>query len=236
MSAPEEPGASREDEPRQTHEEQQMPTGRPVTAEQRARAEALMVEGRLGRNAIAREIGISAGAVSKIAQEVGHTFDWRSTEIATAARKIELGAMRAALAQAALLRAGEALEAMSAPHEEVHFSAATEHSKGGWRTYLHPVPSPSDQRNYATTFGILVQRAAELMKASEGGGVSGQAASVLDGLASGLAEVASRLRAEEPDSDPTADPEKLDREGMIADLEAQIEAAGGEDEDDDLEA
>lgn len=229
MSAPEEPGASREDEPRQTHEEQHMPTGRPVTPEQRARAISLMGEG-LGRNAIAREVEISAGAVSKIAQDIGHAFDWRSTEIATAARQIELGAMRAALAQAALLRAGEALEAMSAPHEEVHWATPTEHSKGGWRTYLHPVPSPSDQRNYATTFGILVQRAADLMKTSEGGGVSGQAASVLDGLATGLSAVAERLRAEDPGSDPTADPTKVSREDMISELEQRLDE---QEEDDD---
>jgi hypothetical protein len=184
-----------------------------------------------GRNRIAREVGISGASVTLIAQQAGVEFDWRETELATRARQIELGAMRSDLARQALVRAFEALDAMSAPTKRIDFTAGSEHSSPGYHELLMDSPTISDQRNLATTFGILVQRATELMRSADGGGVNGAAASMLDGITSGIAAVADVLRTNDPDSDPTADPEKVDRQTMINDLEERIAAAEGEQEE-----
>lgn len=204
-----------------------MPRGRPVDEETRARVVELHGQG-MGRNAIAREVGIGAASVTAIAEAAGLAFDWRSTELAVRARQVELGMMRAELAQAAMVRAFEALDAFSAPTVRVDFSPASDTRSAEYHEHVSDGPTISDQRNLATIFGILTQRATDLMRTADGGGVNGQAASMLDGLAAGLSTVAEKLRADDPSSDPTADPEKLTREDMIADLEQRIEAEGGE--------
>lgn len=207
-----------------------MPTGKPVTPETRARVIELAGQPGWGRNRIAREVGISGGAVTRIAQDEGISFDWRETELATRARQIELGAMRSDLARQALVRAFEALDAMSSPTERVDFTAGSETRDPGYHSYLMDSPTISDQRNLATTFGILVQRATELMRSADGGGVSAAAASMLDGLGATLAQVADVIREQDPSSDPTADPTKVDRQSMIDDLEARIAAEGETDD------
>jgi hypothetical protein len=68
----------------------------PVTAEERARLRQLHAKG-LGRNAIAAELGRSAGTVTKLAAEMGLSFDRTHTVEATAAKKADAAALRAQL-------------------------------------------------------------------------------------------------------------------------------------------
>lgn len=205
-----------------------MPRGRPVDPETRQRIIDMCVAGDYGRNEIARQTGVAAAVVTGIAQEIGHVFDWSTTDLARAARAVEVGAMRTALAHAALLRAGEALEAMDAPTLAFHYQPKTKRDAGGWKEHTLPSPTISDQRNLATVFGILTQRAADLMRSTAGGGANADAASVLGGLGDALMIAAAALN--NPHDDPTAEPAVTGRDQLIAELEAEVrDAEQGED-------
>lgn len=205
-----------------------MARGVPIQPEMRAQIIELAKAG-MGRNAIARQTGVSAASVTRVCEPEGIVFDWASTDLATAARRVQVGEMRTNLAHAALQRAGEALEAMAAPHDEVHWQAATDHQSGGWKRYKHATPSASDQRNYATIFGILTQRAADLLRSSAGGGANADAVSVLGSLGESLIVAAAALQ-DVPASDPTEDPVIVGRDEMIAELEADLRDLPDEDE------
>lgn len=209
-----------------------MPRGRPIEPETRARIIEL-ARGGMGRNAIAREVGVSGAAVTSITEPEGIVFDWSSTDLATAARRIQLDDLRTDLARAALVRATEMLDAFSSPTLRVDFTAGGEHQEAGYHEYLMDAPTISDLRNLATTFGILTQRATDLLRAPFGGTGSSEAASVLDGLGRALVDVAAAM-GDDPASDPTAQPQATSREDLIADLERQIAAddadgVGGDD-------
>lgn len=206
-----------------------MPRGRPIEPETRAQIIALAREG-IGRNEIARRLKVAGATVTAVTEPEGIVFDWSSTDLATRARRVQVGAMRTDLAHAALLRAGEMLESMSAPIELVHYQAKTEHDSGGWKRTILDGPTPSDMRNMATVFGILTSRAADLLRSTAGGGANADVVSVLGGIGEALSAVAESMS--DPSSDPTAEPVVVDREGMIAELERQVIAAA--DEEDDL--
>lgn len=86
----------------------------PVTPELRARMKALAAEG-VGRNAIAREVGVDGATVSKYAKRDGYHFDREQTAMAVRARQIDLQAIRTDLARKFLLAADDALEALATP-------------------------------------------------------------------------------------------------------------------------
>lgn len=187
--------------------------GELVKPETRARAVELMGEG-LGRNAIARELSISGGSVTRIAQDVGHVFDWKMTEIAVRAAEISNNELRERLAQVTLIRALDALDAMDAPHKLVHYQPKTKRDPGGWKSTVLDEPTPSDKRNYATIAGILITKNAELTRASSAAGDAG-AISLVEGMAAGLQRLAERYR-DDPDSDPTTPPAMDSRESLLA--------------------
>ncbi|WP_242908690.1 hypothetical protein [Actinomadura terrae] len=74
-----------------------MAARRPITTRDRRSVAELHARG-LNRNAIAREIGRAQSTVSKIARELGLTFDRRRTAEATRAKVIDAKARRAELA------------------------------------------------------------------------------------------------------------------------------------------
>lgn len=201
--------------------------GEPVKPETRARAIELMKAG-VGRNAIARELEISGGSVTRIARDAGHEFDWAQTEIATRAANIQNDELRSRLAKVALLRAIDAAEAMDSPHTLVHYQPKTKREPGGWKTHILDEPTPSDKRNYATIFGIMVSKASELARQSAAAGDAG-AISIIEGLSSSLAAVADRLR-DDAESDPTAPPSVDSREALIAQYAADVEQETGADD------
>lgn len=212
-----------------------MPRGRPIDDETRARIIELAKSG-MGRNAIARECRVAGATVTSVTQPEGIEFDWSTTELATAARKVQVGEMRTDLAHAALVRAWDVLERMSEPHDEVTYARGRKGRAGHWVRYTHPMPSPSDQRNYATIFGILTQRAADLLRSSAGGGANADAVSVIGTLGENLSRAAEALAGTLGDeSDPTAAPVILDRNDMIAALESEVGETGQNGGDDPLE-
>ncbi|MGF3057111.1 helix-turn-helix domain-containing protein [Microbacterium sp. YY-01] len=76
------------------------PTGRkrrPVDPETRTRIVELAEQG-MARNAIAREVGVSASTVTKYAKRAGIAFDRSKTAEATRAREIDNAATRAEIA------------------------------------------------------------------------------------------------------------------------------------------
>lgn len=186
---------------------------KPVNTETQARAVELMREGK-GRNAIARELKISAGAVSRIARDAGHMFDWSQTEIATRAAQIENASLRESLAKIALLRALDAADAMDAPVQLIHYQAATEHETGGWKTKIIDEPTAGDKRNHATIFGIMVSKAQELTRASSAAGDAG-AVSFLESMAHLLHKAAGDI-SEGEDGDPTVVPENVSKDDLLA--------------------
>lgn len=190
-----------------------MPRGRPVDDETRARAVELMHEG-WGRNRIARELGVSGAVVTGIADAAGHVFDWRQTEVATAAAKIENAELRERLAKVALLQALEAIDRIHSPHEVVHFQPTTEHQTGGWKRLTLDEPTPSDQRNYATIFGIMVSKAAELSKSNAAAGDAGTL-SFVETLAASLQAAVDSTRAGD-ETDPTVEPTNVSKDSLLA--------------------
>lgn len=183
----------------------------------------------MGRNQIARTVGVSTMTVGRYCADAGISFDWGSTELAVRARRVQIAEMQQELAMAALIRAGEALDEMDAPTDIVHFSAGSEHREPGFYTHTMDGPTFADRRNAATTFGILVQRAAELLRTNPGSPAAG-AKAVIGELGEALRIVAASLP---DDTDPTVEPVTQSRDAMIAALEVearneQAAAAGSE--------
>lgn len=212
-----------------------MPRGIPVDAETRTRIAELIQAGDLGRNAIARETGVAAPVVSGIAQELGIAFDRSKSALMIEVSKIDRAKMRADLADAMLIEAWRATEDMHAPTLRVEFESGkqvqeydsegklsrTSYKPGKFRTIVLPEPTASDRRNLMTVAGIAISKAAELTKEAANAG-SADALSFIDGMDATLAKVREFIEGSSgADTDPEADPTLVDREAMIADLEAQ---------------
>jgi hypothetical protein len=73
----------------------------PLSDEKRERGIDLIRQG-MGRNAVAREIGVSSQTVSALAKKAGLSFDRTATAQATEARKVDAKARRLALGNALL--------------------------------------------------------------------------------------------------------------------------------------
>lgn len=209
-----------------------MPRGVTISPETRARIIELMNEGVLGCNAIAREVGVSGAAVSRIASDIGHEFDWKQTEIATRAMRISTAELRETLAKIALIKAMDAVEAMQSPHKMVQWQPGTANETSGWKEHVLDAPTPSDQRNYATIFGIMITKAAELTRASSAAGDAGTISFVED-LANMLKRAAAAERGEpaEQEDDPTVPPESVSRDELLAEYADEIEAADNDADD-----
>ena len=202
-----------------------MPKGIPVNEETRARAVALMREGKLSRNAIARELDLSGGSVSAIAKDIGHEFDRSKTEIALAARTIDLAVERQEIAKMIAVEVRRSLEDMRAPALMVQFSAGSEHHEPEFHEHVLPEPSFADKRNLMTIVGIGVTKIAELTKATATEG-SAEAISYLDTLVAGLSVARDALSGMGPETDPTIEPANQSREDLIAQLERDAQQSG----------
>lgn len=86
----------------------------------RARVSDLHAQG-LGRNAIARELGIGGGTVGRMAAALGLTFDRTATHRATVARQVDLAALRAELTEGLLRDAARLRAEMWAPAKVFNF-------------------------------------------------------------------------------------------------------------------
>jgi hypothetical protein len=135
-----------------------MAAGRSLTDADRDRVRELHAAG-LSRNAIAREIKRSQATVTKLAAELGLSFDRRRTRAATAAKQDDAKARRAALAVKLLGLAEQEADAFTQP--------ATLHSFGGKdHTYNSKTvdrPPARDRRDMAATIGLLLDKHARLL-------------------------------------------------------------------------
>lgn len=136
-----------------------MPRGHTFDSEKRAMIPQLHARG-LSLTAIARELGTSPATVSKYARLDGIEFDRAKTKSATAARKIDLAAMRAELAHRLLVEANHFLGSLHKPFVVFNFG-------GKDNTYEERTldgPPTADIRNLLTSTGIALQRSLELSK------------------------------------------------------------------------
>ena len=155
---------------------------RPVTDQDREQVRALHAQG-LSRNEIARQTGRSGRTVSRIAVELGLSFD-RAPQVAAAteARKEDAKARRAALALALLDDAERLREQLWQPATVFNFG-------GRDNTFEQadlPEPDAAAKLKLMQAVGVAVDRSVKLDEYDAGTGL-GQVVSLLDKLGQGLA-------------------------------------------------
>lgn len=158
---------------------------RPIDAKDRAAVKRLHKQGKT-RNDIARAIKRSPSTVSKIAAELGLTFE-RGAEVvaATEARRIDLAARRVALA--------ESLHQDAEKLREQLWQPCTIGAFGGkdnvWSQTRLEQPTFADQRNILAATGTAIQQSLKLQPA-EGGEGADQVRSMLGALGEALTQAA----------------------------------------------
>lgn len=143
-----------------------MARGRPVEPELRAKAVAMMREGK-GRNEIARETGIAAATITKIAAEEGHAFDMASTETAVAVAKVSRAARRGAIIDRLYARTEKILDRLEA--DSYTYSLM---GPNGVETVTEPYPPAADEKNFATSIHSYLKDAADLELVDDGDGLA----------------------------------------------------------------
>lgn len=146
-------------------------TQRPVGKADRDQVAALHTQG-LSRNAIARQIGRSGRTVSRLAAELGLSFE-RSGGIvaATEARKTDAADRRSRIQVDSLAAAERLLGQMFAPAKVYNFGG----KENDYNERQHEEPPFRDKQAIANAIQALSQTAlklAEYDKATEGGGAA----------------------------------------------------------------
>lgn len=147
----------------------------PVAPAKRRHAERLMKQG-LGRNEIARRLDVSGYTITKIAGQVGHTFDRYETALAVQARVIDLARDRMELARRVLAEAFNVADDFRAPVDVTEFDA----ERGQFRTFTRGEPTILERQRLAYTLTLLTKAAADLARAEDGAGVTDGVSIVLN--------------------------------------------------------
>lgn len=154
---------------------------RPLTAKDRAAVKRLHGKG-MSRNDIARKIGRAPATVSKIAAELGLSFD-RAAEVqaATNVRKADLAARRAAFAE----RLQDAAE-----HELGKMRKPTLYWEWGGKEHTYAEkwadePTPADRRAIMSIIATALDRSLKLVPPKDDG--AAESRSVIGDLMAGLA-------------------------------------------------
>jgi hypothetical protein len=129
----------------------------PVTDAERQRVAELHAQGK-SRNAIATDLGRSGRTISKIAAELGLTFERTRTAAATAAKKADGAARRAQLQLDSLDAAGRLLGQMFAPTVVYNFGG----KENDYNERSVDEPPFADKRNIATAIQALANTALRL--------------------------------------------------------------------------
>lgn len=174
----------------------------PVTPELRARMKALAAEG-LGRNAIAREVGVDGGTVTKYAKRDGYSFDRTQTALAVMARQIDLAEIRQTLARKFLMVADESLDAFHGPVKLGNFGG----SMNTWNETLLDQPTFEQRKTLVATAQAAARSGYELLKADAEAG-STVALSMVAGLRDTLTAGLEALAAAGVEVDPTVTPDR----------------------------
>ncbi|MEV5086866.1 helix-turn-helix domain-containing protein [Streptomyces griseoincarnatus] len=173
---------------------------RPITAKDRAAVKRLHAQNK-SRNDIARAIKRSPSTVSKLAAELGLTFDrGPQVEAATRARKADLAARRTAFAERLQDIAEREADKMHAP--TLYWEWGGKDHKYAQRT--QPEPTAADRRAIMSTIATAVDRSLKLVPPKDDG--AAESRSVIGELMAGLArDYAARHGAppqgEEPEDD-----------------------------------
>lgn len=130
---------------------------RPVTEEDHRRVRELHAQG-LTRNAIGETIGRSGRTVSRIAAELGLTFDRSRTAAATEAKKADAAERRAALQLDALAGAQKLIGQMFAESKIYNFGG----KENDYNERTVPEPPFRDKRDIATAISQLTATALKL--------------------------------------------------------------------------
>lgn len=145
-----------------------------------------------GCNAIARELGISAGSVSKIARDRGLKFDRAATDLATRARTIDLAYTRTLLLQKMSVAASDLLDEIDGPYLVYAFGGRD----NDYNEHLLDTPPVEVRRTALIAAGATVDRVAKYLDTRPDADLD-EALSVLDRLE-------AELDAESEDPDDTA--------------------------------
>lgn len=132
----------------------------PLSEHTQARIRKLAREG-MARNAIAREVGVSAASVSKVCARSTPPilFNRASTVAATEARQIDLKAERARLAQRLVAKAHDLVDLIDAPHEVIHWTKDGDMLRGTIER-----PTSGDVKNYLISVGVATDKHLALIR------------------------------------------------------------------------
>ncbi|MGW8762358.1 helix-turn-helix domain-containing protein [Streptomyces sp. NPDC055815] len=180
---------------------------RPITKRDRDQVRALHAEG-LSRNAIARKINRSPSTVSSIATDLGLSFDRApQVEAATAVRKADLAARRAAMAETLQDVAEREIAKMVQPH--LYWEWGGKDHKYDER--MQPEPTPADRRTMMATASAALDRSLKLVPPKDDG--AAESRSVIGDLMAGLLSNyvahhgAPPPETDEPDADEGGGPD-----------------------------
>lgn len=106
------------------------------------------------RNEIAREYGVGAGTVTKIAQDNDLAFDRSVTKNATRAKQADNAELRATTSRRLLVKANEFLDQMDAEHTVFNFGG----KDNTFNSKVLPKPPVSDLRNLMTAAAVAIDK------------------------------------------------------------------------------
>ena len=173
-----------------------MPAGTPLTETQKRRIRALHKKG-LGRNAIAREVGVSLAAVTKVCAAAGLAFDRAATKVAVEARAIDMRARRQAIVQRLYGRAETVMTRLEADTYRYTISVVGQ----GVEHVEDTDPPAQDERNLGSAIAGYLQAAARLEQIDAASNTA-EVHGVLDTLAAGFAAAAAGYTPTADDLDP----------------------------------
>ncbi|MFS0695118.1 helix-turn-helix domain-containing protein [Streptomyces nitrosporeus] len=183
--------------------------GRPITDKDRQAVRRHHAAG-MSRNDIARKIQRSPSTVSKLAVELGLSFD-RAAEVATATavRKADLDAQRTEMAHQLHAVAVRELGKMTQPMTYWDWGG----SNHDYDERTQPEPTPADRRTMMATAGAALDRSLKLVPPKTDPGEQGR--SVVGDLMAGLArDYAARHGGPPPEPDDQAETDPADADGQ----------------------
>lgn len=134
-----------------------MPRGRPVDDKTRERARELIRDG-VGRNDVARQLGIAAASVTMIAKAAGLDFSRSATAVAVEARRVDRAARRGLIIDRLYDRAERVMSRL-----EAELYTYTVIVPGQGPEAVHEADPPArDEKDLASAVGAYLSQAAKL--------------------------------------------------------------------------
>lgn len=161
---------------------------RPITQAERDRVAKLHAAG-LGRNEIARNIRRNVASVTKIANELGLSFDRSATRAATAAKVFDAKARRAQLMQDLIADAEKLRAEIWQPCEYVDHGGK-DFDEARWTL---PTPTAADKLKLMQAARTALDGSLRIEVHDADGG-AGESNSMLDALAAGLGAAYEQLK------------------------------------------